>query len=232
MNSPAADAPAPAAKPRKPRYPATVNRVETLTPRMVRVTFTSPELADFGWNGPAAHIKLIFGAPAPPAAAGAEPRGPPCAPTRRAASIAKRASSTWTSCFTAKARPRAGRRRPPWVRPSRRRARPLLRHRPCCRLVRPGGRRQCASRDRHHPRTVAAHGSCHGVRRSRRRGGGTRDSTQAPMLRSAGFIAARTRRRPARCSSPPCARSNCPRAPVASTWPARLARCAASAAIC
>lgn len=76
MNSPAADAPAPAAKPRKPRYPATVKRVETLTPRMVRVTFTSPELAEFGWNGPAAHIKLIFGAPAPPAAAGAEPPRP------------------------------------------------------------------------------------------------------------------------------------------------------------
>ena len=53
-------APAPS-KPRKPRYPATVKRVEHLTPRMVRVTFTSPELADFGWNGPAAHIKLIFG---------------------------------------------------------------------------------------------------------------------------------------------------------------------------
>jgi NADPH-dependent ferric siderophore reductase len=51
-------------KPRKPRYPATVKRVEHLTPRMVRVTFTSPELADFGWNGPAAHIKLIFGGPA------------------------------------------------------------------------------------------------------------------------------------------------------------------------
>lgn len=54
-----------AAKPKKPRYPATVKRVEHLTPRMVRVTFTGPELADFGWNGPAAHIKLIFGPPAP-----------------------------------------------------------------------------------------------------------------------------------------------------------------------
>jgi NADPH-dependent ferric siderophore reductase len=54
-------------KSRKPRYPATVKRVEHLTPRMVRVTFTSPELADFGWNGPAAHIKLIFGGPSPSA---------------------------------------------------------------------------------------------------------------------------------------------------------------------
>jgi NADPH-dependent ferric siderophore reductase len=60
-----------AAKPRKPRYPATVKRVAHLTPRMVRVTFTSPELADFGWSGPAAHIKLIFSQPAP-AAPGAE----------------------------------------------------------------------------------------------------------------------------------------------------------------
>jgi len=55
-------APAPT-KPRRPRYPATVKRVEHLTPRMVRVTFTSPELADFGWNGPAAHLKLFFGLP-------------------------------------------------------------------------------------------------------------------------------------------------------------------------
>src|SRR5216110_106382 len=55
MNTPAPT------KPRKPRYPATVKRVVHVTPRMVRVTFTSPELADFAWNGPAAHIKLIFG---------------------------------------------------------------------------------------------------------------------------------------------------------------------------
>ena len=27
---------------------------------MVRVTFTGDDLAAFGWNGPAAHIKLIF----------------------------------------------------------------------------------------------------------------------------------------------------------------------------
>jgi len=52
--------PAPATKPRKPRYPATVKRVQRITPRMVRVTFTGPELENFGWNGPAAHIKLIF----------------------------------------------------------------------------------------------------------------------------------------------------------------------------
>ena len=54
-----------AAKPRKPRYPAIVKRVAYLTPRMVRVTFGGPEIADFGWNGPAAHIKLIFSQPAP-----------------------------------------------------------------------------------------------------------------------------------------------------------------------
>jgi NADPH-dependent ferric siderophore reductase len=56
-----------AAKPKKPRYAATVKRVAHLTPRMVRVTFTSPELADFAWNGPAAHIKLIFSQAAPAA---------------------------------------------------------------------------------------------------------------------------------------------------------------------
>lgn len=61
--------PSPPAKPRKPRYSATVKRVQRLTPRMVRVTFTGPELAAFGWNGPAAHIKLIFAAATPVAAA-------------------------------------------------------------------------------------------------------------------------------------------------------------------
>lgn len=37
-----------------------VTRVQQLSPRMVRVTFTGDDLAAFGWNGPAAHIKLIF----------------------------------------------------------------------------------------------------------------------------------------------------------------------------
>jgi NADPH-dependent ferric siderophore reductase len=73
MNSPA---PPPAAKPRKPRYAATVKRVEHLTPRMVRVTFTGPELAGFGWNGAAAHIKLIFGSANPAAPAPADSEGP------------------------------------------------------------------------------------------------------------------------------------------------------------
>ncbi len=49
------------ARPRKPRYVATVKAVKRLTPRMVRVTFSGAALAEFGWNGPAAHIKLIFG---------------------------------------------------------------------------------------------------------------------------------------------------------------------------
>lgn len=75
MNATAAPPSTPAGKPRKPRYPATVKRVTPLTPRMVRVTFSSPELASFGWNGPAAHIKLIFGgdpAPVVPVSAGGE----------------------------------------------------------------------------------------------------------------------------------------------------------------
>jgi NADPH-dependent ferric siderophore reductase len=37
-----------------------VTRVMQLSPRMVRVTFTGDDLAAFGWNGPAAHIKLTF----------------------------------------------------------------------------------------------------------------------------------------------------------------------------
>jgi NADPH-dependent ferric siderophore reductase len=75
MSSPVDPTSVPAAKPRRPRYPATVKRVQKLTPRMVRVTFTSPELANFGWNGPAAHIKVIFVDPAQAAApAAAEPR--------------------------------------------------------------------------------------------------------------------------------------------------------------
>jgi NADPH-dependent ferric siderophore reductase len=48
-----------------------VTRVEQLSPRMVRVTFTGDDLAAFGWNGPAAHIKLIF-----PEAGQAEPPMP------------------------------------------------------------------------------------------------------------------------------------------------------------
>jgi NADPH-dependent ferric siderophore reductase len=66
----------PDARPRKPRFQAQVTRVEPLTPRMVRVTFGGPALADFAWNGPASHIKLIF-ADAPqdaPAVDGSPPR--------------------------------------------------------------------------------------------------------------------------------------------------------------
>lgn len=37
-----------------------VIKVNRLTPHMVRVSFTGDDLAAFGWNGPAAHIKLIF----------------------------------------------------------------------------------------------------------------------------------------------------------------------------
>ncbi len=60
------------ARPRKPRFDVEVRRVEHLTPRMVRVTFTGPALRDFAWNGPAAHIKLIFSDLARPGA-GEEP---------------------------------------------------------------------------------------------------------------------------------------------------------------
>jgi len=59
-----------AARPRKPRFAVRVKRVRRLTPRMVRVTFTGEELSGFAWNGPAAHIKLIFDAPDGDAPAG------------------------------------------------------------------------------------------------------------------------------------------------------------------
>lgn len=37
-----------------------VLRLQALSPHMVRITFTGPELAAFGWSGPAAHLKLIL----------------------------------------------------------------------------------------------------------------------------------------------------------------------------
>lgn len=92
MNSPVDPTSLAPAKPRRPRYPASVKRVRRLTPRMVRVTFTSPELASFGWNGPAAHIKVIFVDPAqalapsggaPGAAAGATSTAAEPRPTMR-----------------------------------------------------------------------------------------------------------------------------------------------------
>jgi NADPH-dependent ferric siderophore reductase len=64
-------------KPRKPRYAAIVKRVERLTPRMLRITFTGDELVDFGWNGPAAHIKLIFAPEDRGTEPGSEPPRPP-----------------------------------------------------------------------------------------------------------------------------------------------------------
>jgi NADPH-dependent ferric siderophore reductase len=48
--------------PRKSRYATTVQRVQHLTARMIRVVFGGAALAGFNWNGPAAHIKLILGA--------------------------------------------------------------------------------------------------------------------------------------------------------------------------
>jgi NADPH-dependent ferric siderophore reductase len=62
------------ARPRKPRYRAVVKRVRRLTPRMIRVTFAGEELAQFGWSGPASHVKLIFesGQPSVPSASDAQ----------------------------------------------------------------------------------------------------------------------------------------------------------------
>jgi len=51
---------APPARRRRVMRRVRVTRVEQLSPRMVRVTFTGDDLGTFAWNGPAAHIKLIF----------------------------------------------------------------------------------------------------------------------------------------------------------------------------
>ena len=53
-----ADAPPP--RRRRVMRRVRVTHVEQLSPRMVRVTFTGDDLGAFAWNGPAAHIKLIF----------------------------------------------------------------------------------------------------------------------------------------------------------------------------
>lgn len=69
-----------------------VTRVEQLSPRMVCVTFTGDELGAFGWNGPAAHIKLIFpeeGQTEPPVS---QPDGP--RPTRVRTYTARRFDPT------------------------------------------------------------------------------------------------------------------------------------------
>lgn len=49
------------ARPRKPRFACTVQRVQPLTPRMLRIVFGGEELRSFQWSGPASHIKLILG---------------------------------------------------------------------------------------------------------------------------------------------------------------------------
>src|SRR5690349_18525134 len=53
-------APTPPQRPRRVFRRIRVTGVKQLTPHMVRVTFTGDDLAAFGWNGPAAHIKLVF----------------------------------------------------------------------------------------------------------------------------------------------------------------------------
>lgn len=45
---------------RPPPRPVTVTRVETVAPRLTRVTFGGERLADFGPPKPGAHIKLLF----------------------------------------------------------------------------------------------------------------------------------------------------------------------------
>jgi NADPH-dependent ferric siderophore reductase len=70
------------ARPRKPRFAVRVKRVRHLTSRMVRVTFTGEALSGFGWNGPAAHIKLIFETPEDQQAGTPAPQSAPRAAMR------------------------------------------------------------------------------------------------------------------------------------------------------
>ena len=63
-------------KPRKPRYRVTVKKVETVSPHMVKVTFTGEELGAFGPSGVASHIKLMFPSPGQSEVSMPEPDGP------------------------------------------------------------------------------------------------------------------------------------------------------------
>lgn len=73
-----AENPTPAPRRRPPPRRAVVSRVEQLTPRMVRVTFTGEPLASFTWNGPGAYIKIFLpeegqSEPTPPSPDGPRP---------------------------------------------------------------------------------------------------------------------------------------------------------------
>ena len=63
MNFPQTPSPTPAPADAGRRRPnprrIEVLRIEPLSPHMIRIRFTGPELAGFGWSGPAAHLKLI-----------------------------------------------------------------------------------------------------------------------------------------------------------------------------
>ena len=59
-SSPAAEVATPLPPRRRVLRRVQVTRIIQLSSRMVRVTFTGDDLVAFAWNGPAAHIKLIF----------------------------------------------------------------------------------------------------------------------------------------------------------------------------
>jgi NADPH-dependent ferric siderophore reductase len=50
-------------RPRRPRRRVIAREVRQLSPHMWRVTFEGPDLTDFVWPGPAAHLKLVFPEP-------------------------------------------------------------------------------------------------------------------------------------------------------------------------
>jgi NADPH-dependent ferric siderophore reductase len=87
-----ASAAAPARRKAPPKFHAvTVKAIEQLTPRMRRITFAGPDLADYPNDGPGTHVKILLTAPGVdtvevpqlgPAGEGWPPTGPD-APLRR-----------------------------------------------------------------------------------------------------------------------------------------------------
>jgi NADPH-dependent ferric siderophore reductase len=69
---------APPRKRRPPPRPATVEKIQRVTPRVIRVSFSGPDLASFERSKPGAHMKLFFPPlNAPPVPAGEEAPRPP-----------------------------------------------------------------------------------------------------------------------------------------------------------
>lgn len=67
---------APPSRPRPAPRRVAVRAVQTLSPRMRRISFGGDELAGFAWSGPAAHLKLLFPLPGETEVTAPTPDGP------------------------------------------------------------------------------------------------------------------------------------------------------------